>query len=272
MLAVLADHSSYRAFAASRRLVCAASAVASDLAFSARAWSCSASASADCCHASASACAGQAELAARVPRCRRLRAVAFEHLGLQLTPAHGPDLGLFVGDLQRPDRVLAQGFELGSGMRVEAHRLLRIGDPPRLPVRRGRASPPRVVFPQDRVGIRPGWRPEMAGQPRFGVRQRPLAEFPAPVIEPGGQLVRQRRSVLRRPLRPRHAVSLRRQLQALKAAVKDASDRPGAVHRTGGDPVDDLADVVPGQLGIPQLVLQHRPGVFPLVPPGFGWR
>ena len=62
----------------------------------------------------------------------------------------------------------------------------------------------------------------MPGQPRLGVLKRPFAEFPAPVIEPRGQLVDQCRGVLRRPLRPRHAVSLRRQLQVLEAAVKDA--------------------------------------------------
>ena len=213
---------------------------------------------------------GQAQLAAHIPRCGRLRAFAFEDLALQLAPAHGPELGLFVGDLQGPDRVPAQGFELGVGMRVQAHRLLRVGDPPRLPVRRGRASPLRVVFPQDRGGVRAGRCPEMPGQPRFGVLQRPLAEFPAPVIEPGGQLVRQRRGVLRCPLRPRHAVSLPWELQALEAAVQDAGDRPGAVHRGGGDPLDDLADVVPGELGLPQLVLQHLPGVLPVVPPSLG--
>jgi hypothetical protein len=86
----------------------------------------------------------------------------------------------------------------------------------------------------------------MPGQQRCGVLQRLLAGFPAPVVEPGGQLVRQRRGVLRRPLRPRHAVSLQRQLQALEAAVRDAGDRPGAGHRGGGNPRDDLADVVPG--------------------------
>jgi hypothetical protein len=55
VLSVRADHSSYWAAAASRRLVSGASAAASDLAFSARSWSWSASASAACCHASASA-------------------------------------------------------------------------------------------------------------------------------------------------------------------------------------------------------------------------
>jgi hypothetical protein len=111
----------------------------------------------------------------------------------------------------------------------------------------------------------------MPGQPRFGVLQGPLAELAAPVVELGGQLVRQRRGVLRRPLRPRHAVSLPGELQALEAVVQDAGDRPGAIHRGGGDPLDDLADVVPGELGIPELVLQDLPRVLPLVPPGFGF-
>jgi hypothetical protein len=44
-----------------------------------------------------------------------VRAVSFEYLGLELAAAHGPDLGLFVGDLQRAEGVVAQGFELGSG-------------------------------------------------------------------------------------------------------------------------------------------------------------
>jgi len=60
----------------------------------------------------------------------------------------------------------------------------------------------------------------MAGQPWLRICQRPLAEFAAPVIELGGQLVSQRRSVSRCPLRPSRAVPLRRALQALKAAVQ----------------------------------------------------
>jgi hypothetical protein len=107
----------------------------------------------------------------------------------------------------------------------------------------------------------------MTGEPRFGVLERPIAEFPASAVEPGGQLMSQRRGVLRRPLRSRHAVSLRRQVQALEAAVQDAGDRPGAVHRGGGDPLDDLGDLVPGELGLPQLVLQHLPRLLPVVPP-----
>jgi len=40
-------------------------------------------------------------------------------------------------------------------------------------------------------------------------------------------------------------VSLGVEVQALEAAVQDAGDRPGTVHRASGDPVDDRADVMP---------------------------
>jgi hypothetical protein len=79
------------------------------------------------------------------------------------------------------------------------------------------------------------------------------------------------RGVLRGALCPCHAVVRRREMEALQAAVQDAGDRPGAGHRGGGDLVDELADVVPGELDIAQLALQYRPGGFPLVPPGFGF-
>jgi len=127
-------------------------------------------------------------------------------------------------------RCRCAGLRARVRMRAEADRLLRVGDPPGFPVRGG-AGPPRVILPQDRGGIQTRRHPEMAGQPRLGVGEGPFAEFLAPVIEPGGQLVSQRRSVRRCPLRPRRTVSLRRELQALQAAVQDAGDGPGAVHR-----------------------------------------
>ena len=37
--------------------------------------------------------------------------------------------------------------------------------------------------------------------------------------------------------------------EPLEAAVKHAGDGPGAVHRRGGDPVDEGIDVVAGELG-----------------------
>ena len=51
--------------------------------------------------------------------------------------------------------------------------------------------------------------------------------------------------------------------------MQGAGDRPCAVHRGGRDPVDDRADVMPRHLSLPQRMLQHRPGGFPLVSPGF---
>ena len=72
---------------------------------------------------------GQAQLAAHILRRCGLRAFALQDLALQLAPAQGPELGLLVGDLQGPDRDPAQGFQFGVGMRVQADRLLRVGDP-----------------------------------------------------------------------------------------------------------------------------------------------
>ena len=43
------------------------------------------------------------------------------------------------------------------------------------------------------------------------------------------------------------------------------------VHRRGGDLVDDGADVVPGELGGAEPLLEDWAGVFPVVPPGFGF-
>ena len=197
VLAVLADHSSYRAFAASRRLVCAASAVASDLALSARTWSCSASASADCCQASASACAVMrswlltsrgAVACARSPSSTRASS----------SPRVMARISACSSAISRArTRVPAQGFELGLGMRVEAHRLLRVGDPPRFPVRRGRARPPTRSLPAGQ-GRRPGRAvPRGAGSatargsraparrvPGAGHRARRPARAPAPGRSP----------------------------------------------------------------------------------------
>ncbi len=61
-----------------------------------------------------------------------------------------------------------------------------------------------------------------------------------------------------------------REGELLQAEMEHAGDRPGPVHRRGGDPLDDRADVVPGQLGIPQLVLQHLPRGLPVIPPSLG--
>ena len=92
-----------------------------------------------------------------------------------------------------------------------------------------------------------------------------------PVVEAGGQLAGDRGAFGGCPLRPCHVVPQVGQREAPQAAVQDAGDGPGAVHWGGGDLVDEGADVVPGELGGAELVLQGLPGVLALVPPGFGF-
>jgi hypothetical protein len=58
--------------------------------------------------------------------------------------------------------------------------------------------------------------------------------------------------------------------EPLETAVQHAGDGFGTIHRRGGDPVDEGIDVVPGELGRAQLVLQRPPGVLLLVPPRLG--
>jgi hypothetical protein len=73
--------------------------------------------------------------------------------------------------------------------------------------------------------------------------------------------------VFGRALRPCYGVPWAGQLDALQPTVEHAGDGPGAIHRRGADAVDELADVMPGELVLPQLVLQRLPGVLVLVPP-----
>jgi hypothetical protein len=58
--------------------------------------------------------------------------------------------------------------------------------------------------------------------------------------------------------------------EPLEAAMQHAGDGSGAVHRRGGDPVDEGVDVEADQLGRAQLVLEGLAGVLALVPPGLG--
>jgi hypothetical protein len=76
--------------------------------------------------------------------------------------------------------------------------------------------------------------------------------------------------VFGRALRPCYGVPWAGQLDALQPTVEHAGDGPDAIHRRGGDAVDELADVVPGELVLPQLMLQRLPGVLVPVPPRLG--
>jgi hypothetical protein len=58
--------------------------------------------------------------------------------------------------------------------------------------------------------------------------------------------------------------------QALEAAVQDAGDGLGAVHWSGSDLVDERGDVVSGELGGSEPLVESLAGGFALVPASFG--
>jgi hypothetical protein len=53
--------------------------------------------------------------------------------------------------------------------------------------------------------------------------------------------------------------------------VQDAGDGLGTIHGRGGDLADERADVVPGELGGAEPLVQGLAGGLTLVPPGFGF-
>jgi hypothetical protein len=87
----------------------------------------------------------------------------------------------------------------------------------------------------------------MPEQPRLRLGDHAFPEFPDPPVEPGGQLVRDLGRGRRCPLGPGHLLALAWQLELLQPTVQHAGDGPGAVHRGGGDLVDEGADVVPDE-------------------------
>ena len=112
----------------------------------------------------------------------------------------------------------------------------------------------------------------MAGEPGFGAGGQAFAEGAGPVVEGGGELVGERRGGGGGALGPGDVVPQVGQGEALQAVVQDAGDGPGAVHRRGGDLVDEGADVVAGELGGAEPLVQGLAGVLAVVPPGFGAR
>ena len=112
----------------------------------------------------------------------------------------------------------------------------------------------------------------MPGQPRLGAGGHLFAEGAGAVVERDGELAGDGGGAGGCALGPGHVVPAELgQAEALQAAVQDAGDGPGAVHRRGGDLVDQRADVVPGELGGAEPLLQGLAGVLALVPPGFGF-
>ena len=108
------------------------------------------------------------------------------------------------------------------------------------------------------------------GRARVRASGQLAAEGAGPVIEPGGEFVGDGGGAGGCALGPGQVMSGElRQGQALQAAVQDAGDGPGLIHRRGGDLADEHADVVSGELGGAELLLEGLAGVLALVPPGF---
>jgi hypothetical protein len=148
--------------------------------------------------------------------------------------------------------------------------LAGVGDSGGFPVGGGGRGPPGVVLAQQRRGVR-GQDAELAGQPGFGAGGQLSAERARPLVQCGGELVRQGRRVLRCPMRPGHVTAQVGQGNLLEAGVQNAGNGPGAVQRRGGDLGDDSGDVVPGELGGAEPLLEDLAGMFAVVSPGFGF-
>ena len=213
---------------------------------------------------------GEAELARDVRRGAGLGAFGLAGAGFELAAGHAADDGGFVAYLQGADRGQAHAFEFGAAaVRKERDGLLGVGDPGGFPVGGGRCGPAGVFLTQ---GARcPGGQDaEVPGQPGFWAGGQLLAEGAGPVVEGGGELVGERRGGGGCALGPGDVVPQVGQDEALQAVVQDGGDGPGAVHRGGGEAVDEGAEVVSGELGGAEPLVQGLAGVLAVVPPGFG--
>ena len=178
------------------------------------------------------------------------------------------DVG-FVADLQRDEDGLAHGFELRvAAVRHGCDGLSGVGDPGGFAVGGGGAGAAGVFLAK--CGGRAGGEDaEVASQPRLGTGSQVFAEGTGPVIEGRGELMGERRGGGGGALRPGRAMPQVGQRELLQAVVQDAGDGPGLVHRRGGDGVDQSAEVVPGELGGAEPLVQDPTGVLAVVPPGF---
>jgi hypothetical protein len=97
-----------------------------------------------------------------------------------------------------------------------------------------------------------------------------FAEGADPVVQPGGELSGDGGGADGCALGPGDVMPGQlREGEPPQAAVQHAGDGPGPVHRRGGDLVDQRADVVPGELGDSEPLVQGCAGVLAVVPPGF---
>ena len=132
--------------------------------------------------------------------------------------------------------------------------------------------PARRVYSSRSAGDAPGARtPSWRASQGSGLAARRSPRARARSSSAGGELVGDRRGAGGCALRPGHVVPQVGQGEPLQAVVQDAGDGPGPVHRRGGDLVDEGADVVPGELGGAEPLVQGLAGVLAVVPPGFGF-
>ena len=209
---------------------------------------------------------GEPQGAAHVGRGAGLGAFPGEDPGFQLAAVHAVQDGGFVAYLHGSKYCITHGFEFGvAAVRLKADGLVGAGDPGGFPVGGGQARATGVFLTQ-RGGRARGQHAELPGQPRLRAGGHLFPEGPGPVIERGRQLVRDRRGAGGCALRPGHVVpGQKREGESPQAAVQDAGDGSGAVHWHGSDLVDEGADVVPGELGGAEVLLQGFTGVLVLV-------
>ena len=156
-------------------------------------------------------------------------------------------------------------------MRLEGDGLVGVGDPGGFPVGGGQACAAGVFLAQ-RGGRAGGQNAELVGQPGLGAGGQLLAEGAGPVIQGGGELTGDRERPGGCAPRPGDVVPGQpREGELLQAVVQHAGDGPGLMHRRGGDPVDEGADVVSGDLRGAEPLLEGLAGVIALVPAGFGF-
>ena len=113
----------------------------------------------------------------------------------------------------------------------------------------------------------------MPGQPGFGAGGQLLAEGAGPLVEPGGEFVGDGWGGVWGPLGPGDLVARQvGQGELLQAVVQDGRDGPGPIHGRRGDLADEGGDVVAGELGGAELLLEDLAGVLAVVTPGLDGR
>jgi hypothetical protein len=159
-------------------------------------------------------------------------------------------------------------FEFGAAaVREKGDGLLGVGDPGGFPVGRGGCGP-AGVFRAQGWGCSGGQNAEVLGEPGFRAGGQPVPEGPRPLVEPGSQHVGNRWGAVWGALGPGDLVTRQvGQGELLQAVVQDGRDGPGPVQGASGDLADEGSEVVTGELGCAELLLEDSAGVLAVVTP-----